>query len=99
MPTAAGPAELDSLQVLQQFVVEQGQPVSDAEVRLRQTQCQLLRKSARKQIVRARRCSDLHGDGELSPADLLPTEQVTGGLDGRKLKIQIRLEVKLYGPP
>ena len=82
-------ADLDVVQVLQQLVVEQGQPVADAEVVLRKAEGHL-----------AASCG-IARDRELGAADLLPAEQVADRLDGLELVVEVGLEVQLHGlaPP
>ena len=82
-------AELDVVQVPQQFVVQQLQAVADAECRFRQGQPALYP------------CFNMVGDREVGPAGFLSPEQVDDRLNGGVLIVQVGLEVQLHGlsPP
>ena len=77
-------AELDGLQVIEDFLIEQGQPVADAEVAFGESEPRLgLRRVSR--------------DGELGPADLLPAEQIAHRLNCLELEVEIGFEVEFHG--
>jgi len=89
-------AELDIVEILEKLVIEQRQPVADAEVGFGHAQGQLLRGSTRKQIAGRQRRRGPHGNREFRAADLLAAEQVADSLDGLKLVIEVGFEMKLH---
>jgi hypothetical protein len=77
-------AELNGVQVGQQLIGQQGQPVADAEIVFKQ--CHLPPGAFPR-------------DGELRPAGLLSVEQSTDCFDGLELVVEVGLEVELHGTP
>jgi hypothetical protein len=73
--------ELDGVQVRQQLVVEQGQPVADAEVVFKQ---------------RHLPTGGVPRDGELGAAGLLSVEQTADRFDGLKLVVEVGFEVEFH---
>ena len=76
-------AQLDGVQVVENRVVGQGQPVARAEVVFGQGEPCLALRGVRR-------------DGELGTADLLAAEQVANGVDGLQLEVEVRLEVEFH---
>lgn len=75
-------AKLDLRQICENLVVEQRQPVADAEIVLREGQSML-------------RVQQIPNDRELRAADLLATEQVADGVHCLQLEIEVRFETEL----
>ena len=71
------------MQIFEQLIVEQRQPVADADVILGKTHALL-------------RVGGIAGDCELGAADLLTTEQVTHGFNGRVLVIEVWFKMQFH---
>ena len=76
-------AELYVLEVRENFVVEQRQPVANAKIVLGEGEPRLGFRAVPR-------------DRELRPADILSTKQVTDGIDRLKLEVEIRFEVQFH---
>ena len=75
-------AKLDLGQICENLVVEQRQPVADAEIVLREGQPLL-------------RVQSIPGNRELRAADLLATEQVADSVHRLQLEVEVGLETEL----
>ena len=76
-------SELDRVQVFEDFFIEKGQPIPDAEIILGEG----------KLLLRPLRVAR---DSELGPTDFLATKKVAHGFDRLKLEIEIRFEVEFH---
>ena len=75
-------AELDGVQISEEFVVEKSQPIADPEVVFEQ---------------RHLPSGSVSGDREFGSAGFLSVEKATDGFDGLKLVIEVGLEVEFHG--
>ena len=75
--------ELDSIQVFQDFLIRQSEPVTDAKVVFGKSRPHV-------GLGRVRR------DSELGATDLLTTEQVADRFNRMKLKIKVRFEMEFH---
>ena len=78
-----------------QLVVQQGQSVADTQIRLYDAERHLLRHHCGEYIPRdgGRR---FHRHRKFGAAHFLTTEQVADRLDGLKLVVEVRLEMKFH---
>ena len=76
-------SELDCVQVLKDFFIEKGEPISDSEITLGE------RKPRLRRLLVPR-------DSELGPTDFLAAKKVAHGFNRLKLEIEVRFEVKLH---
>ena len=77
-------AELDGVQVRQQLIVQQRQPVADTQIVFKESHAHL-------------RIGGVPSDGEFGAAGFLPMKKTADRFDGLELVIEVGLEVEFHG--